>query len=111
MDRVFAALASRARRRMLDIVRQRSGCTIADLAARFRMSAVGVLKHVRVLERSRLVISRREGRVRRLYFNTVPIQLIHDRWTDHYSAFWAERVSDLKATLETELSRKAVRSA
>jgi len=111
MDRVFAALCNPARRRMLDILQGQSGCTIADLAQRFRMSAVGVLKHVRVLERARLVVSRREGRVRRLYFNSVPIQMIHDRWTDRYSAFWAGRLADMKERLENEQPEKEVRSA
>ena len=100
---------------MLDLLRDRPGSTIAELASRFRMSAVGVLKHVRVLERSRLVVSRPQGRVRRLYFNLVPIQMIHDRWTDHYGGFWAERISDMKEGLELRVKvnqpGKAVRSA
>lgn len=94
---------------MLDLLSARPGVTIAELArdaaqnpakTRVRMSAVGVLKHVRVLERAGLVISEREGRVRRLYFNPVPIQLIYDRWTDQYQGFWSARLADIKERLE-----------
>lgn len=105
LDRVFAALASPARRRMLDLIEARPGTTIAGLTDSFRMSGVGVLKHVRVLERAGLVVGRREGRVRRLYFNAVPIQAVYDRWTDRYASFWAGRMADLKDSLEQRLAR------
>lgn len=100
LDRVFSALSSKKRRRMLDILQERSGITIADLAGSFRMTPVGVLKHVKLLERAGLLVTRREGRVRRLYFNAVPIQLIYDRWTDRYSGFWTARMADIKDRLE-----------
>jgi predicted transcriptional regulator len=86
---------------MLDLLQARPGMSIAALSSHFEMSAVGVLKHVRVLERAGLVVSEKRGRERRLYFNVVPIQQIHDRWTDQYSEFWATRVVDLKARLES----------
>lgn len=86
---------------MLDILQERPGITIADLAGYFKMTAVGVLKHVRILERAKLITSRREGRVRRLYFNPVPIQLIYDRWTDSYASFWTARMADIKERLES----------
>ncbi len=108
LDRVFSALASPARRRMLDLVQAQPGLSIADLAAHFRMSGVGVLKHVRVLERAKLIIGKPDGRVRRLYFNAVPIQAIYDRWTDRYASFWAGRMADLKDSLEQRLARGTI---
>jgi predicted transcriptional regulator len=101
IDHVFAALAHPARRKMLDLLQQSPGLTIADLTRRFSMSGVGVLKHVRVLERARLIVSRPRGRARMLYFNPVPIQLIYDRWTTDYSAFWSARIADIKERLES----------
>lgn len=96
---------------MLDILRTNAGMTIADLAGSFRMTPVGVLKHVKLLERAWLLITRREGRVRRLYFNAVPIQLIYDRWTDCYAGFWTARMVDLKERLEHGAARGAVENA
>jgi DNA-binding transcriptional ArsR family regulator len=116
LDLVFSALAHPARRRMLDLLRSTPGMTIAALAEGFDMSAVGVLKHVRVLEASGLVHSCKEGRERRLSFNLMPIQRVYDRWTDDYGRFWAGRIADMKDRLESTASqssrsRKAARRA
>ncbi len=115
LDKVFAAMANEQRRRMLDVLRHEPGVTIAGLATHFAMSGVGVLKHVKVLEAAGLIVSRKVGRERHLYFNVMPIQLVYDQWTDQYSRFWAGRVADIKAALESGdeafESRKAARRA
>jgi DNA-binding transcriptional ArsR family regulator len=108
LDDVFGALAHADRRRMLDIVHERPGVTVGELAAAFTSSRIAVLKHVRVLEASGLLHSSKVGRQRRLYFNAVPIQQIYDRWTDRYSSFWAGRMADLKDRIEGKLARKVV---
>lgn len=96
---------------MVDVVQANPGISIAKLAEGFAMSGVAVLKHVRVLERANLLITQRHGRERRLHFNPVPIQLIHDRWTDRYSQFWAGRISDLKERIESRVAERVVKSA
>jgi len=107
MDAVFAALASRERRQMLDVVRAHPGCGVNQVAAHFGMSRVGVLKHLRVLEDAGLLLSEKLGRVRHLYFNAVPIQLIHERWTDRYAAHFAGRMARVKARVESRSSRRS----
>lgn len=79
---------------------------VGELAEKFAMSRVAVMKHLKVLEQADLIISRKAGRVRSLYFNVVPIQRIHDRWSDRYAGFWAGRMADLKARIEGEISDK-----
>ncbi len=100
MDKVFQALASGVRRAMLDIVRDDPGCSVADVCRHFDVSRIAVMKHLNVLERAGLLISEKKGRQRCLYFNTVPIQLIHERWTTEYSALWAGKLTALKYELE-----------
>ena len=100
MDSIFAALAHATRRRILDIVRDQSGCTVNDVAEHFDVSRIAVMKHLNVLEGAGLLISQREGRTRRLYFNAVPIQLIYDRWTTEYSALWASGMTRVKYAVE-----------
>lgn len=107
MDAVFAALASRERRQMLDIVLAHPGCGVHQVAAHFAMSRVGVLKHLRLLEAAGLLLSEKDGRVRRLYFNAVPFQLIQQRWNDAYGAFFGGRMAAVKARVE---SRNLTRS-
>lgn len=104
LDHLFAALAHTGRRRMLDLVMASPGMTVGALASHFEMSRIGVLKHVRALEEAELLLSRKEGRTRQLFFNPVPIQQIHDRWTTQYSAFWSERLVDLKDRVERRAS-------
>ena len=100
LDFLLATLAHAGRRRMIDLLMATPGMSVKELASHFDMTRIAVLKHVRVLEQAELVLSRKVGRTRQLFFNAVPIQLIHDRWTDQYSAFWAERVADIKARIE-----------
>ncbi len=102
MDTVFVALASPARRKMLDIVKDRPGCTVKHVAGFFKMSRIAVMKHLRILVYAGLVISEKEGRSRKLYFNCVPIQMIYDRWTTEYSALWASGLTRLKYRVEAQ---------
>jgi predicted transcriptional regulator len=44
------------------------------------------MKHLGVLEQAGLLVSKKDGRTRRLYCNAVPIRMIHERWTSEYSA-------------------------
>lgn len=100
MDAVFAALASPARRAILDVVRAAPGCNVNAVCAGFKTSRIAVMKHLRVLEGALLLHSKKEGRERRLYFNAVPIQLIYDRWTDEYSAYWSGLLANVKYAVE-----------
>ncbi len=100
MDAVFQALSSATRRRMLDIIKEMPGCSVNDVCKYFDISRIAVMKHLRVLEEAELIISRKAGRSRELYFNAVPIQLIYDRWTTEYSKFWASQVTELKFQVE-----------
>ncbi len=99
-DLVFRALADPTRRAMLDVLTESPGLNVNELSSRFPMSRIGVMKHLRVLEDARLVVSERDGRNRRLYFNVVPIQQIYERWTTRFSGLWAGRLTRLKDRLE-----------
>lgn len=109
MDAVFRALASEPRRRMLDIVKNRPGCNVNDVSAAFDMSRIAVMKHLRQLEEAELILSRKEGRDRRLYHNAVPIQMIYDRWTTEYSALWAGRMTAIKYRVEAAKRKRRTR--
>ncbi|MEJ6402795.1 ArsR/SmtB family transcription factor [Yoonia sp. 2307UL14-13] len=100
MDRVFAALSHTSRREMLDLLRETPGISVGDLAANFDVTRIAVMNHLKVLEDAQLVISEKDGRMRRLYLNAVPIQAIYDRWTDSFSAHWLDRMSLVKAVAE-----------
>ncbi len=102
LDAVFAALSSTPRRRLLDLIKKTPGSTVGALGAAFdgEMGRFGVMKHLRVLEAAGLVISEREGHERRLWFNVVPVQLIHERWSSEFSAHWAAKLTQLQYRAE-----------
>lgn len=100
MDQVFHALAHQTRRRILDLVRDQPGQGVGELAKSFDVSRIAVMNHLSVLEQAGLIISRKDGRTRRLFLNAMPIQAIHERWIDAYSAYWADRMSFIKQAAE-----------
>jgi uncharacterized protein YndB with AHSA1/START domain len=100
MDAVFKALADPTRRRLLDMLFRRDGQTLGQLERRLAMTRFGVMKHLRVLEVARLVVTRRRGREKLHFLNAVPIRQIHDRWIDKYSAPVAAMLTGLKKAIE-----------
>ncbi len=100
MDEVFKALADPTRRGLLDELFRRDGQTLTELESRVEMSRFGVMKHLGVLEAAELVITRRQGREKLHFLNTVPIRLAHDRWVSKYAAPWAATLGALKTHLE-----------
>ena len=104
MDAVFKALADPTRRTLLDELFERDGQTLSALEGRLPMTRFGVMKHLRVLEEAGLVVTKRRGREKLHFLNTVPIRLVHDRWVSKYAASWAAPLSELKRELEKEAS-------
>lgn len=100
MDSIFHALAHTTRRAMLDHIRASPGLSVGELAQNFDVSRIAVMNHLAVLEKADLVISEKVGRTRKLYLNAMPIQDIHERWTDTFSAHWADRVNIIKHAAE-----------
>lgn len=98
LDAVFAALADRTRRRLLDRLRTTEE-TAGALASGFAVSRPAISRHLRVLRAAALVRERRRGR-ERVYtlaperFEQVTV------WLDEYRVFWAARLHDLKDLVE-----------
>jgi DNA-binding transcriptional ArsR family regulator len=99
-DRVFKALADPTRRLLLDRLFERDGRTLIELESGLEMTRFGVMKHLRLLEDAGLVVTRRSGREKLHFLNSVPIRLIHDRWIDKYTERRVSALAELKAALE-----------
>jgi DNA-binding transcriptional ArsR family regulator len=97
---VFKALADPTRRFLLDLLFEREGRTLTELASQVDMTRVGVMKHLGLLEQAGLVVTRRSGREKLHFLNPVPIRLIHDRWIDKYTERHASALANLKTNLE-----------
>jgi DNA-binding transcriptional ArsR family regulator len=87
VELVFKALADLSRRKMLDELYMKDGQTLLELSATLPgMTRFGVMKHLRVLESAGLVVTRREGRLKRHFLNPLPIQRIHNRWFSKFNS-------------------------
>src|SRR3989337_1804418 len=105
MDEVFRALADPTRRLLLDELYRQDGQTLGELGSRLTITRFGVMKHLRVLEEARLIVTRRRGREKLHFLNPVPIRLVHDRWVSKYTEPWAAALSGLKRRLEATMEK------
>src|SRR5262245_26251962 len=104
LDRVFHALAHPARRAIL-----RRLCdteqNLSEIAAPLRMSFPAASKHVRVLERARLVRRRVDGRSHLCRLDATPIRQVAE-WAEGYRQQWESNFQRLDELL-IELQQKA----
>jgi DNA-binding transcriptional ArsR family regulator len=100
MDRVFKALASPARRRLLDTLRSHNGQTLGELCSHLDMTRQAVTQHLARLERANLVATVGRGREKLHYLNPVPIHEIHERWIAKYQQRHLDALRDIKKKLE-----------
>ena len=110
-DASFSALSDVTRRGVLEQL-GRADASITDLASRFRMTLTGMKKHVGVLERAGLVITRKQGRVRTCQLG--PRRLDAElAWIESYRELWSARfdaldelVEELKGKEKMDAARK-----
>ncbi len=100
MDTVFRALASPARRRLLDALRAHNGQTLGELCSHLDMTRQAVTRHLGLLESANLVATIRRGREKLHYLNPVPIHEIYERWIVKYERRRLDALRDLKKRVE-----------
>jgi len=88
-DHVFHALSNSTRRRVLEQL-SIGPATVSELAAPFDMTLPSFVQHLSVLERSRLVKSKKRGRVRT--YEIVPERLkVAETWLTEQRRLWEAR--------------------
>jgi DNA-binding transcriptional ArsR family regulator len=100
MDKVFKALASPARRRLLDTLRAHNGQTLGELCSHLDMSRQAVTQHLDRLEGANLVVTVRRGREKLHYLNPVPIQETYERWVMKYERQHLDALAVIKKKAE-----------
>jgi DNA-binding transcriptional ArsR family regulator len=103
LDATFAALSDATRRGILGRLAQ-GEASVSDLAAPYDISLPGVCKHLRVLERAKLIARRKDGRVNRCRLVAQPMKDAAE-WIEHYRQFW-EQQFDALARFLAESQRK-----
>jgi len=102
LDKTLAALADPTRRAILRKL-SHGEMRVTQIAQPFPISLNSVSKHIRVLERARLVRRRREGREHRLSLNPGPVEEAA-KWMSEQSSLWTRRLDALERKLDTETS-------
>jgi DNA-binding transcriptional ArsR family regulator len=89
-DGVFYALSNATRRRVLERLSVRPA-TVSELAAPFDMKLPSFVQHLSVLERSRLVKSKKRGRVRTYEIAPDRFRVVED-WLTARRREWEARL-------------------
>lgn len=98
-EAAFRALSDPTRRRVVERL-SRSPASVTELAAPFRMALPSFVAHLKVLETSGLVQSRKAGRVRT--YRLVPARLKQaEDWLTRQRALWERRLDQLDDYLIT----------
>lgn len=93
LSSTFAALADPTRRAILARL-SRGEASVTELAEPFRMSLPAVSKHLKVLERAKLVSRGKSAQWRPCTLRAAPLKDAAD-WVEQYRRHWEERLDRL----------------
>ncbi len=94
IDSVFHALADPTRRAILARLSQ-GPSSASGLAAPLSITVTAVGQHLHVLEASRLITTRKQGRVRTCAVAPEGFSVL-ERWIGHHRALWEDRFDRLE---------------
>jgi DNA-binding transcriptional ArsR family regulator len=100
LDQTLIALADPTRRAILERL-SKGEARVTEVAQPFAMSLNAVSKHIRMLERARLVRRRYAGREHFLSLNREPLDEVA-AWIEAQRAVWNARLDALDALLRAE---------
>ena len=104
LSTTFAALADPTRREILDRLARRGEVSVTELAKPFKISLPAVSKHLKVLEKARLITRGRSAQWRPCRLDAAPLRGVAD-YIEHYRRFWEESLDRLDEYLK-ELQAK-----
>lgn len=98
---IFSALADPTRRRILVRLSERGETPVTTLARPFRISPPGFSKHLRVLEKARLIQRHRKGRLHLIRTRAAGMKEAQ-KWMAQCAAFWDFKFDALDDLLKSE---------
>jgi DNA-binding transcriptional ArsR family regulator len=98
LDNVFSALADPTRRDILARV-ARQELSIGEVAKHYDLTFAAVSKHLKVMERAKLIIKRRRGKEQIVYVSPTALKSADD-YLEFYRQFWESRLDSLDQYLK-----------
>lgn len=99
ITRVFAALADPTRRQIVQRLSQQGEIRVTTLAKPFRMSLPAISRHLRVLEKARLIKRHRRGREHLIQPYAAGLEDAR-KWIAQCAAGWESAFDNLDALLK-----------
>lgn len=90
---IFASLADATRRDILRRVAKKE-MSVGEIASRYNLTFAGVSKHLKVLEKAKLVVKRREGKQQIVQMAPATIQTA-TKALENYQKLWDDRFDAL----------------
>ncbi len=100
LDDIFGSLADTTRRDILQRLTTRE-LTVSEVAEPYNMSLAAVSKHLKILERGRLIRKQRRGRTQLVSASPVALQTAA-AYFKGYETLWNERFDALDSLLKKE---------
>ncbi len=105
LDYVFFALADNTRRCiLLDL--KKGYKTAQELAAPFTISLPAISKHLKILEKAKLLKREVKGRQHYFYLQSESFRSVDD-WTSFFEEFWTENLENLDNLLQETQRKKS----
>jgi DNA-binding transcriptional ArsR family regulator len=99
LSEAFGALADPTRRAILArLASEKRAMGVTELAAPFTLTLPAISKHLKVLERAKLISRGREAQWRPCTLESRPLKEVAD-WLERYRKLWEERFERLDTVL------------
>ncbi len=101
-DKVFAALADKNRRKIIEILHEKD-LSILEMTSSFSISFQALSKHIKILEEARLLSKRRQGKFMICSLNKASLNTSL-KWISYYSDFWNESFDKLDHLINKQIN-------
>ncbi len=98
LDDIFSCLADPTRRDILGRV-ARAELSVSELVQKYDVSFAAISKHLKVMERARLIVKRKEGKKHMVSLSPYALQSA-DEYLEQYRLMWQSRHDKLDELLK-----------
>ena len=95
---IFRSLSDPTRRKILELL-SREPLTVSQIKKPFKISLVAISKHLKVLERAKLIRRQKMGREHMIRFHPQPLRDAY-RYIENYKKDWSRQLDALEKFLE-----------